>query len=129
MILIKSIETVICPDNVAEIFYNKKPYHTIRYNSPQTDRMIEVTSEMVHGSVFTNVNGESIIIGMAEDVKKYIGLPFEAFDNQLKKLETAQITISQLKIRRDTYKKRLHNFNNLNFFKKVLFLIKNRFRI
>lgn len=126
MILIKDIEVVNCPDNIAEIYYNSCSNVRLIYESNKS-KYVEIGTEIINGTIFKNVNGDTVVIGAAKDVQDALGLPFEVFEkyndtiNSLRStISTNKVTISQLRGRSAMYQKRLKNFNSSSFFKRCM---------
>lgn len=85
---------------------------------------VEYKTEYVRGERFINARGEEICIGMTERVQRAIGLPFEAFKNQNKRLNDIQKNNNQLRQQNESLKLELNMFRNMNFREKIKFLFK-----
>ena len=122
MICITEIKTVDVDRNFIQITRMENiPAVAPIVGSDQED-YAEVKIEMVHGREFINQNGQRVCIGMTQQVQDLIGLPFDAFNNMEKELESNYVTISQLHSRSTMYQKKTEEYEQASFFKRLQYL-------
>ena len=88
----------------------------------------EVTHEIVYGREFINANGDSVCIGMAENVQIAIGLPFEAFANMNYHIEKQAKTIRKRNRQIEKLNIQIQYYKNMNFLEKIKFIFFKKYQ-
>lgn len=107
------------------------PYVVLDHNKEPID-MTVLSKRIDVGRCYCNNRGQTVFLGIDDEVNDLLGLPFDEFgqmDSDLKyfrdKFYETEKLVNGVKSRRDYYRERLKTFNKLGFFKKLMFLLKN----
>lgn len=130
MICIKSIQTVeVDEDQLGLIFF--PPRTALKPEDMFKAEEQEVTKEMVIGRKFINIEGKSLCIGIAKEVQKALGLPFEAFEDMNILIERQQNTIYSMGTKQreaitkiNKYQKIISKLGRANFWDRLKYLFK-----
>jgi len=120
MILIRKIQVIKVDKDSKEIrdMANRYIFDPILYED------VFMTPDMVKGRVFTNADGEEIVISMNDDAQKAVGLPFETFDNMTTTIDDNKDTIEQLdELYREAFKT-LVSYERMSWWERVKFIFR-----
>lgn len=97
---IKVIDVDVDIDKYQIAYHEPLSYAAITDSDPK--EYVEITTELITGRRFVNANGEEVCVGMSKQVQKYIGLPFEVYENLQNniKYERKQTKIQRYKLDR-----------------------------
>jgi hypothetical protein len=126
MLIVKNIEVLQVPNDKHKIFEAISSFKRgISSNGClPPEQLVDIKEEMITGRIFVNNRGERFCIGVSEQVQEAIGLPFEAFENINRRIETDTLTISKLKTKNAVYQNQIDKYKNMNFWQKLKWLFK-----
>jgi len=90
-------------------------------NGESVGAMVSVTTEMIHGRVFTNKRGEHVCIGLTKEVQDALGLPFDKFDDLRRRVTQLDLNVVRMK----NELKPVREFRKLRWWRRVLIAGRN----
>lgn len=128
MILIKSVEFKEVEGDFTELI-TWEGFHRGKLPPNAKAEKLAQYKEIVYGTRFINERGQDVCIGTSLEVQKTIGLCFETFHNQIRKIhKQLQRIMAQKKLIEKLQNKNeeyLNNYNkiaNMNFIQRLRFL-------
>lgn len=122
MIVITDIKYIrVDSDDVYALFKNKSMYDSVLLNTDegQQYRTVESVIEFIKGRRFTTPNGETLVVGVSDEVGKLLGIHAEAWKSLEADVEYWRNTVKKQDKEILTCKNSLHTVNNASRWERI----------